>query len=87
MSYSVNIKHSAEKELKPIPESDREKIISAILGFRENPFPKDIKKLENKDGYRLRIGNYRILYTVNLKEKTIDIYSIGHRKEIYRKRS
>jgi mRNA interferase RelE/StbE len=85
MSYSVNIKRSAEKEFKHIPESDSAKIKAAILDLRENPLPTGIKKLENKDGYRLRVGDYRILYTINSKENVIEIYSIGHRKEVYRR--
>ena len=85
MSYSVNLKRSAEKELRDLTKSDRERVAAAILNLREDPLPSGIKKLKNMDGYRLRVGDYRILYTVNEKEKILEVYAIGHRKDVYRK--
>jgi len=60
-------------------------VLAAILALRANPLPSGIKKLKNMDGYRLRVGAYRVLYTVNEKEKLLEIYAIGHRKDVYRK--
>jgi mRNA interferase RelE/StbE len=85
MSYSVNLKRSAEKELRDLTKPDRERVVAAILNLREDPLPPGIKKLKNMDGYRLRVGDYRILYTVNEKEKLLEVYAIGHRKDVYRK--
>ena len=85
MSYSANLKRSAEKELRDLAKTERERVVAAILGLRENPFPSGIKKLKNIDGYRLRVGDYRVLYTVNEKERILEVYAIGHRKDIYRK--
>lgn len=85
MSYSVNLKRSAEKELRDLAKTERERVVAAILGLRENLFPSGIKKLKNIDGYRLRVGDYRVLYTVNEKEGILEVYAIGHRKDIYRK--
>lgn len=85
MSYTVSLKRSAEKELRDLTKSERERVAAAILDLRENPLPPGIKKLKNMDGYRLRVGDYRILYTVNEKERTLEVYAIGHRRDVYRK--
>ena len=50
----------------------------------ENPRPKISKKLKGKDSYRLRIGDYRIVYNIDDKNKTITVFRIRHRKDVYR---
>lgn len=62
MSYFVRIKKSAEKDFKRLPEQIKKRITNAILGLEENPIPANCKKLINRDEYRIRIGDYRILY-------------------------
>jgi mRNA interferase RelE/StbE len=84
MSYNVFIKKSAEKELDSIPERIQNRIIDRLLILKENPRPKNAKKLRGKDGFRIRIGDYRILYVISEKENRIDVYSIAHRKDVYR---
>ena len=84
MSFSVHLKRSVEKELDHLPSDTYKKIILRIISLRDNPRPRGVKKLTGKNGYRLRIGNYRILYTINRENKIIDIYSVAHRKEVYR---
>ncbi len=55
----------------------------AIINLSKNPRPNGFKKLKGRDGYRIRVGNYRIIYNIFEKEVVIDIITIGHRKDIY----
>jgi mRNA interferase RelE/StbE len=84
MNYEIYIKKSAEKELKAIPAKIHEKMIKYILALGKNPRPKLSKKLHAYEGYRLRIGKYRILYIINDKEKKIEIISVLLRKDAHR---
>ncbi len=84
MSYQVHLKRSAEKELEQLPAKLHDKIVQRLLELQENPFPKNIKKLQGRDGFRIRVGDYRILYQLDEITKTIEIISIAHRKEVYR---
>ena len=60
------------------------RISRAILSLEKNPFPSGCKKLKNRDGFRIRVGDYRVLYLVDVKLKQIVVGSIGHRREVYR---
>lgn len=83
--YKLVIKKSARKELDSLPSQHFIKIDRAILSLRENPFPyPQSKKLKGEDKCRLRIGDYRVIYTVDEKEKIITIYRVRHRKDVYR---
>ena len=84
MTYSVKLKKSAEKELDSLPEKIRDKIVSVLLALKDHPFPPGIKKLHGREGYRIRVGNYRILYTVDKSAREIEIYSVAGRKDVYR---
>ena len=71
--------------LNNIPDSERDRILSAIRMLADVPRPLRIKKLKvSKDAYRIRIGVYRVIYEVRDQELIILLLSIGHRKDIYR---
>lgn len=74
--YRIVIEKKAEKEAENIPPPQRDRIDKAILSLAANPRPHDCKKLTHKEGYRIRVGNYRVLYTVDDKTKTVVIYRI-----------
>lgn len=83
--YKLVIKNSAKKELDDIPAAQFLKIDAAILSLKTNPHPfTQSKKLKGEDKCRLRVGDYRVVYAVDEKEKNITIYRIRHRKEVYR---
>jgi len=83
--YKLTYKKSVKKELDAIPNSEFLKIDEAILSLKQEPFPyPQSKKLKGEDRYRLRVGNYRVVYVVDEKLKTITIYRVRHRKEVYR---
>ncbi|MDP1713587.1 MAG: type II toxin-antitoxin system RelE/ParE family toxin [Anaerolineales bacterium] len=84
MAYQVIIKKSVEKELDSLSAKLRERIIQRLLVLEENPRPQGVKKLQGEESYRLRIGDYRALYSIDDKKKEILVYAIGHRREVYR---
>ncbi len=84
MAYSVALKRSAEKELEILPEKIHNHIVSQLISFKENPRPAGIIKLRGRPGYRKRVGDYRILYTVDDENKRVEVVSVAHRKEVYR---
>ncbi len=64
MPFTVRLKRSVEKELDDLPAKIHNKVIKTILSLKENPFPHNSKNLHGREGTRIRVGNYRILYTV-----------------------
>ena len=64
-------------------DSIAEPIFNAIAALAQNPRPRGFKKLKGRDGYRIRVGNYRIIYDIFDTELVIDIIALGHRRSIY----
>ncbi len=83
-SYKVLIKKSGAEELAEIPRKDLEKIVRRIRALGQNPRPSGCRKLSGEDRYRLRQGDYRIVYAVDDSQRIVKIYKIGNRREIYR---
>ncbi len=81
--YKLQIRKSAAKELEAIPGQDAAKIIAHIRSLSDDPRPHGSNKLSAKEQYRLRIGNYRVIYAVLDKERFVHIIKIGHRKDVY----
>ncbi len=85
--YKIDWKPSIYGELKKIDKRYLSKIIKKVESLAENPFPSGVKKLIDSEGnYRVRIGDYRIIYKINIEEKIVLINYVRHRKDIYRKR-
>jgi mRNA interferase RelE/StbE len=83
MIYELNFSKKSLKDLSKIDDPNYSKIKIAISNLTENPRPHGYIKLTERDGYRLRVGNYRIIYNIFDQELIIEIISLGHRKEIY----
>jgi mRNA interferase RelE/StbE len=84
VSFQVEVRRSAERELARLSTEAQQRIARALLALGEQPLPPGVKKLKGSEGYRIRIGDYRVLYTMDTKEKKISIFAIGHRREVYR---
>ncbi len=82
MSYKVAFHRKAEKALPKIPDKDRNRILIKIKSLSKNPRPMGYIKLSTREEYRIRSGNYRILYTI--KKDVVDIRAIDDRKDAYR---
>jgi mRNA interferase RelE/StbE len=87
LKYSIEITASAEAELNKLSPETHKRIISKALSLEENPRPPRISRSLEKPlhGYRLRVGQWRVLYTVDDKNRTVMIYAVRHRREAYRK--
>lgn len=81
----IFLSSKADQQLKKFPLRMHNLFLDKIEKLEDEPFPIDSKKLINRAGWRIRIGDYRILYTVDLKKKEITILSVQHRKDAYRK--
>jgi mRNA interferase RelE/StbE len=70
--------------LDKLPARLHDRIIEVLLSLKDNPYPHNAKKLHGREGFRLRVGNYRVLYIVGEEDKRIEIISVADRKEVYR---
>jgi len=85
-SYEIKWKHSAEKDLRSIDRQFIPRILEVIESLADNPFKFKYRKLQGSESsYRIRVGDYRIIYQVDIKEKLIVIYHVRHRKDVYRR--
>jgi len=83
MMYQVLIEKQVQKQLDKIPEPEYSRIKSLINQLATNPRPAGCKKLKGRNGYRIRHGNYRIIYEIKDSILSVFILAAGHRKEIY----
>ena len=85
-SFRIEIAQSANRDIRQIDKQFIKPIVEAIRDLGDNPMPPQSKKLKGAEAsYRLRVGNYRILYEINKKEKCLVVYHIRHRREAYKK--
>jgi mRNA interferase RelE/StbE len=83
MPYEILFKASARKQLGRIQARDRERILARIIALASDPRPEGATKLTNQNAYRVRQGDYRIIYTVRDSILTIEVVRIGHRRDVY----
>ena len=85
MIYSIEVSRAAHKALKDIPHTDVRKIRDKIEKLKKEPLPNGSEKLAgNDDFYRIRSGDYRIIYQILRKKLIILVVKVGHRREVYR---
>ncbi|MFI5200780.1 MAG: type II toxin-antitoxin system RelE/ParE family toxin [Candidatus Kapaibacterium sp.] len=83
--YSITFSRAARKELESLPAMIVERIFKKIEALAALPRPQGVIQLEGEENlYRIRVGDYRVIYTISDKSKTIDIIHIRHRSEAYR---
>ena len=83
-SYRLFIKPSASKDIEGLPKQDRRKVVAKIQGLAKDPRPRGCERLSGHEQYRLRQGDYRILYSIEEKDLIVAVVKVGHRKEVYR---
>ncbi len=84
-SYSILLTKSAAKELESVPTKDRQRIVTKIGALADNPRPMGAEKLSGDEKYRIRQGDYRILYQIVDKDLIVTVVRIGNRREVYRR--
>ena len=87
MVYMVELSNRAKRDLAALSADLQTRIVTALRKLEENPRPSGVEKLKGEENaYRLRVGDYRILYEVHDKRLLVLIVKIGHRRDVYRKR-
>ena len=84
MRYEVRIVPTAEREMDRLPTLVHTRISRRLLSLEGDPRPRGTKKLSGREEYRLRIGDYRVLYTIDDTNNVVVVFAVGHRREIYR---
>jgi mRNA interferase RelE/StbE len=84
MSYIVIVPKSVQKQIDRLPKYISDKILKEITKLEINPHPVGCKKLEGREAWRIRIGNYRVIYEINDKGKIVTLFRVRHRSNIYR---
>lgn len=84
VSYHVRVKRSAAKEIEALPPKDRRREVARIQSLAGNPRPAGSEKLSGEDKYRLRQGDYRILYEIIDDELIVTVVKVGNRRDVYR---
>jgi mRNA interferase RelE/StbE len=84
MAYIVRLKPRAERELDGLPIGVARRIWQKLLTLEGEPRPPGTSKLEGSDGYRIRMGDYRIVYLIDDRAQVVDVVRVAHRREVYR---
>ena len=83
-AYNIFFRKSVEKDFSPIPKKDIQKILRRIKALGEDPRPSGCEKLTGRERYRVRQGQYRIVYSIQDEVLTVWIVKVAHRKDVYR---
>lgn len=83
-AYNVLLKESVKKDIATIPRTDLQRIMERIGTLSDDPRPVGSEKLSGQERYRIRQGNYRIVYSIEDRELIVWVVKIGHRREVYR---
>jgi mRNA interferase RelE/StbE len=84
-SFKVQLKPAVQKDFRKIPQKILSRILKVIEGLEQDPFPSQAAKLTDTDRfYRLRVGDYRVIYEVEAEARTIIVHYVRHRSEVYR---
>lgn len=82
--YSIEIKKSAVKEIEHLLSKDAKAVVDKIASLADDPRPHGCQKLSGQEKYRIRCGNYRILYSIEDDILIVYVVRVGHRRDVYR---
>lgn len=83
MNYALLILRRAQKEMATLDKTEYIRVRDAITSLAENPRPSGCKKLVGRAGWRIRVGNYRVIFEINDAKREVVVLHIGHRRDIY----
>jgi mRNA interferase RelE/StbE len=84
MRFQVILPKSVQKELDRLPDDIARRIMVRLAALERNPRPPDVKKLKGREAWRIRVGDYRVIYEIQDSVLQIIVTTIGHRREVYR---
>ena len=83
--YSVYTTSRADRQLERLGSEVQDRVLAVIVALGDEPHPVAATKLKGRDGYRIRVGDYRALYLVDEEIREVTVYRIAHRREVYRR--
>ena len=84
MTYAVSILRSAQKSLGSLHSVHQGRVVAAIRRLATSPRPPGVKKLTGRDAWRIRVGDYRVIYEIDDAALTVLVVDVGHRRQVYR---
>jgi mRNA interferase RelE/StbE len=84
MNYRVILSRSPRKQMERISGEIENRILDKLSELEMNPRPSGCKKLKNRDAWRIRVGDYRVIYEIHDKVLQVIVVTVGHRREVYR---
>ncbi|MEK9149690.1 MAG: type II toxin-antitoxin system RelE/ParE family toxin [Candidatus Desantisbacteria bacterium] len=84
MNYKIFIEKSAQRSLAKIPQPYQDRLVEVIRKLGRNPRPMSVRKLSGRNAWRIRVGNYRVIYEIDDDQLKVLIIVVGHRREVYR---
>ena len=82
--YKVEVRRRAQRALDKLPKSDFQAVIEAVKDLAQTPRPRGIEKVKSTGLWRIRQGDYRIIYAIDDNQQLVIVVRVGHRREIYR---
>jgi mRNA interferase RelE/StbE len=83
MRYRVILPKSVQKQLDRLPDETANRVLARLAALETNPRPPDVKKLKGRNGWRIRIGDYRVIYEISDTPRQVLVITVGHRREVY----
>lgn len=84
MMYRVILPKSVQKELDRLSDVMANRILARLTELETNPRPPDVKKLKGRNAWRIRVGDFRVIYEIHDREQRVLVITVGHRREVYR---
>ena len=84
MSYSLYVLRRAQKELAQLPTGAYERVRDAVRILADDPRPPNCRKLRGREGWRIRVGDYRVIYEIDDEQQVVTVFHVGHRRDVYR---
>ena len=82
--YELVVRARVRKSLARLPENVYRRVSNAIEGLQKEPRPPGCRTLSDREGWRLRVGDYRIIYEIDDEERVVTVLQVGHRRDVYR---
>lgn len=84
MTYTVVIPRSVQKQLDKLRDDAADRILLRLVELEAQPRPPDVKRLKGREAWRIRVGDYRVIYEIRDRALQVVVITIGHRREVYR---
>jgi mRNA interferase RelE/StbE len=85
MVYTVGVQRRAQKQIARLPAPTQDRIENALRALADDPRPQGSGKLRGREGLRVRVGDFRIIYLVDDDQRAVTVVQVGHRRDVYRR--